>query len=86
MAIYSEILLAILVILTATITGNVLQQILQRSLNEPPIVFHWFPVIGSTIAYEIDPSRFFHECKAKVGLSKLIHRIRMRLNIPYLVW
>lgn len=70
MAIYSEILLSILVILTATITGNVLQQILQRSLNEPPIVFHWFPVIGSTIAYGIDLFRFFHECKAKVGLSK----------------
>lgn len=45
---------------------NVLQQILFKNPNEPPVVFHWFPVIGSTITYGMDPPRFFKENRAKV--------------------
>ncbi len=55
MVTYSEVLLSILMILTATITSN---------------VFYWVPVIGSTIAYGIDPFKFFLKCKAEVGLSE----------------
>lgn len=68
MAIYSEVLLSIIAILTATIIGNMLRQLLQRSPHEPPLVFHWIPIIGSTVAYGIDPFRFFLKCKAKVDL------------------
>ncbi|KAI1394941.1 cytochrome P450 [Hypoxylon fuscum] len=46
---------------------NVLQQILFKNPNEPPLVFHWFPVIGSTITYGMDPPRFFKENRAKYG-------------------
>ncbi|KAI2602023.1 cytochrome P450 [Hypoxylon sp. NC1633] len=46
---------------------NVLQQILFKNRNEPPVVFHWFPVIGSTITYGMDPPRFFKENRAKYG-------------------
>ncbi|KAI1390154.1 cytochrome P450 [Hypoxylon trugodes] len=46
---------------------NVLQQILFRNPKEPPVVFHWFPVIGSTITYGMDPPRFFKENRAKYG-------------------
>jgi sterol 14-demethylase len=70
MVTYSEVLLSILIILTATITGNMLRQLLQRSPHEPPLVFYWVPVIGSTIAYGIDPFKFFLKCKAEVGLSE----------------
>jgi hypothetical protein len=45
---------------------NVLQQLLFKNSNEPPMVFHWFPVIGSTITYGIDPYKFFFDCRAKV--------------------
>jgi len=45
---------------------NVLFQLINRSPNEPPMVFHWFPVIGSTITYGMDPPRFFKENKEKV--------------------
>jgi sterol 14-demethylase len=31
------------------------------------VVFHWVPIIGSTITYGIDPYRFFFENKAKVS-------------------
>ncbi|KAG9236302.1 lanosterol 14-alpha-demethylase [Amylocarpus encephaloides] len=46
---------------------NVLKQLLLRNPNEPPVVFHWFPVIGSTITYGIDPYKFFFANRAKYG-------------------
>jgi sterol 14-demethylase len=48
---------------------NVLSQILFRNPNEPPMVFHWFPWIGSTITYGMDPPTFFKENRAKVSLT-----------------
>ncbi|EJT73458.1 cytochrome P450 51 [Gaeumannomyces tritici R3-111a-1] len=46
---------------------NVLKQVLFRDPTKPPVVFHWFPLIGSTITYGMDPPRFFRECKKKYG-------------------
>lgn len=57
--------IAILVML-ATLT-TVMQQILLKNSNEPPMVFHWLPVIGSTVTYGIDPFKFFFDCQKKVG-------------------
>jgi hypothetical protein len=45
---------------------NVLQQLLRKNPNEPPLVFHWFPILGSTITYGMDPYKFFFANKAKV--------------------
>lgn len=44
---------------------NVLSQLLFRNPKEPPVVFHWVPVIGSTISYGIDPYKFFFNCRQK---------------------
>lgn len=49
-----------------TIVANVFQQLLFKSSNEPPMVFHWVPFIGSTITYGIDPYKFFFSCREKV--------------------
>ncbi|EEH19087.1 hypothetical protein PABG_01406 [Paracoccidioides brasiliensis Pb03] len=46
---------------------NVLCQLLFKNPNEPPVVFHWFPIIGSTISYGIDPYKFFLSCREKYG-------------------
>ncbi|CAG8983916.1 hypothetical protein HYALB_00006883 [Hymenoscyphus albidus] len=46
---------------------NVLQQLLLKNPNEPPVVFHLFPIIGSTVTYGIDPYKFFFECREKYG-------------------
>ncbi|KAK6614586.1 14 alpha-demethylase [Botrytis cinerea] len=46
---------------------NVLNQVLFANPNEPPMVFHWLPVIGSTITYGMDPYKFFFDCRAKYG-------------------
>ena len=48
---------------------NVLKQLLFRNSHEPPVVFHWFPVIGNAITYGINPYKFFSDCKAKVSLG-----------------
>ena len=41
---------------------TVLQQLFFKHPNEPPVVFHWLPIIGSTISYGIDPFKFFSDC------------------------
>jgi len=63
----SQIGVAIGSFLVVTVVLNVLQQILFKNPNEPPVVFHWFPLIGSTITYGMDPPRFFDENRKKVG-------------------
>jgi hypothetical protein len=45
---------------------NVLRQLLFKNPKEPPVVFHWVPIIGSTISYGIDPYKFFFACREKV--------------------
>lgn len=49
-----------------SIVANVLRQLLFKNRNEPPVVFHWVPFIGSTITYGIDPYKFFFSCREKV--------------------
>lgn len=55
---------ATLIVLSVII--NVLHQLLWKNPNEPPVVFHLFPIIGSTISYGIDPYKFFLNCREKV--------------------
>ena len=62
------IVAALACILVFAIVTNVLQQTLLARPNEPPVVFHWLPLIGSTVTYGIDPFRFFFECQAKVRI------------------
>jgi len=52
--------------LVLVVVLNVLQQLLFKNPNEPPMVFHLFPVIGSSVTYGIDPYKFFFDCRAKV--------------------
>lgn len=53
--------------MTLSIISNVLYQLLVRNPNEPPVVFHWVPFIGSTITYGIDPYVFFFDCRKRYG-------------------
>jgi sterol 14-demethylase len=52
--------------LVLAVVLNVLNQLLFKNPNEPPVVFHWLPIIGSTVTYGMDPYRFFMENRAKV--------------------
>ncbi|KAI9702568.1 MAG: Sterol 14-alpha demethylase [Candelina mexicana] len=61
------ILAALSTVFILLILTNVLQQVLLKNPNEPPVVFHWLPVIGSTVTYGMDPFKFFSHCQAKYG-------------------
>lgn len=63
----TQIVIAVAGFLAVTVFFNVLQQFLFRNPSDPPLVFHWFPLIGSTITYGIDPPKFFRDNRAKVG-------------------
>jgi hypothetical protein len=54
-------------LLSLVIFLNVLQQILFRNPNEPPLVFHFLPWIGNTVTYGMDPYAFFFACREKYG-------------------
>ncbi|KAF2740516.1 lanosterol 14-alpha-demethylase [Polyplosphaeria fusca] len=56
--------------LVLAVVLNVLSQLLFKKPNEPPLVFHWFPILGSTITYGMDPYKFFFANKAKVGCAR----------------
>lgn len=63
----SQIAIVLGSIVTLSVILNVASQLLFKNPNEPPMVFHWFPLIGSTITYGMDPPTFFKENRAKVS-------------------
>ena len=65
----SQVGIVIVASLLLSVLLNVLNQVLFKRANEPPMVFHLFPIIGSTITYGLDPPPFFKENRAKVSLS-----------------
>ncbi|KAH7911689.1 cytochrome P450 [Hygrophoropsis aurantiaca] len=62
------ILLAVVYSPLLAIILNVLHQlVIPRDPSLPPVVFHWFPFIGSAISYGNDPLNFFFKCREKYG-------------------
>lgn len=50
------------------VTLNVLWQLLvPRNRSLPPLVFHYYPVVGSAVTYGMDPYKFFFDCRKKYG-------------------
>ncbi|KAH8892597.1 cytochrome P450 [Thozetella sp. PMI_491] len=70
---YTELPLSFSIPLTLALVGlvaiaqNVIRQLYFPNPHRPPVVFHIFPFIGSTIQYGIDPFKFFFDCRAKYG-------------------
>ncbi|KAF8896469.1 cytochrome P450 [Infundibulicybe gibba] len=61
-------LLALLNIPLLAIVFNVVRQlVMPRNPSDPPVVFHWLPIIGSAIGYGNDPLNFFFACREKYG-------------------
>lgn len=77
----SQIAILFATFITLSILVNVAQQLLFKTPNEPPVVFHLFPFIGSTVTYGMDPPRFFVENRAKVSL-RLNPLTFQRLRLP----
>ncbi|KAJ5329741.1 hypothetical protein N7452_010131 [Penicillium brevicompactum] len=54
-------------LIVVAIVANVVNQLVFYDRKEPPVVFHFVPFIGSTIAYGMDPYQFFFASRAKYG-------------------
>ncbi|SNX85340.1 probable Sterol 14 alpha-demethylase [Melanopsichium pennsylvanicum] len=61
------ITLAVALPFLAVLLNVASQLVLTAPKNQPPVVFHFVPIIGSAIYYGIDPYKFFFECRAKYG-------------------
>ena len=66
--------------ITTIILLNIANQLLLRNPNEPPVVFHWLPLIGSTISYGMDPFVFFAACREKVRTAVLDICFRLTMS------
>jgi sterol 14alpha-demethylase len=67
LAIALPILPTIAIVVFVAVAQNVLRQLYFPDTSRPPMVFHIFPLVGSTIRYGMDPYKFFFECRAKYG-------------------
>jgi sterol 14-demethylase len=65
----APVVYTIIAALVVPVAWNIIKQLYFPDLNKPPVVFHWLPVIGSTIYYGMDPYKFFFECREKVTIS-----------------
>ncbi|KAI5116400.1 hypothetical protein M0805_005868 [Coniferiporia weirii] len=62
------LLLGFINIPTLVVLLNVIWQLIKpKDPSLPPVVFHWFPVIGSAVSYGNDPINFFLKCREKYG-------------------
>lgn len=66
-------------VIVLSVILNVLSQLLFKNRSEPPMVFHWFPFIGSTVTYGMDPPAFFKANREKVCAH---HNVDRRGRLP----
>jgi len=50
-----------------SVVANVLSQLLFKDKSKPPVVFQFFPFIGSAVMYGMDPYAFFYANQEKYG-------------------
>jgi sterol 14-demethylase len=50
----------------AYIAANLVRQLFPNK-TEPPVVFHWFPWLGSALSYGQEPYRFLFAAQARYG-------------------
>ena len=65
-SIFTLVSVGALSFIALSVVINVLRQLLFKNPHEPPVVFHWFPFVGSTISYGIEPYKFFFNAREKV--------------------
>jgi len=64
----TQIFIFLLLSLLSIVSINIFNQlVIPKNPNTPPVVFHLFPFIGSTVSYGIDPYAFLESCRKKYG-------------------
>jgi sterol 14-demethylase len=62
----AQVILIPTVFIIFYIARHIIQQLYFANESEPPVVFSWLPLIGSTIEYGIDPYQFYAKYQKKV--------------------
>jgi sterol 14alpha-demethylase len=62
-----NLLASLLVVLVVSIVTNLVKQLYFPDRHKPPVVWHWIPLIGSTVEYGQDPYKFFFRCREQYG-------------------
>ncbi|EEY18730.1 cytochrome P450 51 [Verticillium alfalfae VaMs.102] len=63
----SQVGVVVFGVVLLSVVIHVANQLLFKNPNEPPMVFSWFPFIGNTVTYGMDPPAFFEANKKKYG-------------------
>ncbi|KAF2437055.1 cytochrome P450 [Tothia fuscella] len=63
----AAVVFSIIAAIVTYVVWNVLKQLYLPDSSKPHVVFHWLPLIGSTVYYGMDPYKFFFECREKYG-------------------
>ncbi|OAG39851.1 hypothetical protein AYO21_05917 [Fonsecaea monophora] len=67
MTLIVRLLTTLLWLIGISIVTNIVKQLFFRDPHRPPVVWHWVPLIGSTVDYGQDPYKFFFKCREKYG-------------------
>ena len=62
-----KILTSLACVVVVSIATNIAKQLFFRDPHKPPVVWHWLPLVGSTVDYGQDPYKFFFKCREKYG-------------------
>lgn len=65
--IYQSVPLILFSALVVSVLVNVVMQLLPKSPNSVPVVFYWFPWVGSAVTYGQQPYEFFENNRKKYG-------------------
>ncbi|KAI1625340.1 cytochrome P450 [Exophiala viscosa] len=65
--ILSHLILTVISLILVSVASNIIRQLFYRDPHKPPVVWHWFPLIGNTVDYGKDPYKFFFKCREKYG-------------------
>lgn len=79
--IWVQILIIPVAFVALSIARHIIQQLVFPNKDEPPLVFSWLPLIGSTLDYGTDPFKFYFKCQEKVSLEVSITVEATNINI-----
>jgi sterol 14-demethylase len=65
--VWAQILIIPIALIALSIARHIIQQLLFPNKDEPPLVFSWLPLIGSTIDYGVDPYKFYFKYQKEVS-------------------
>jgi hypothetical protein len=72
LSIWAQILIVPIAFIALSIARHIINQLVFPNKDEPPLVFSWLPLIGSTIEYGQDPYKFYFKYQEKVSAEELI--------------